>query len=194
MSDDPVNVSDLNQYLYCPRRLYYLMFYQTQGFNRYLAEGKIFHARHGRRGGWYHEVYLRSDRLGLHGKIDLIDTSHGMIPVEKKRGDRYYPNDVIQLTAYAMLLSEASGDLVNYGYIYLSGTGRREKIEIEERSRKVVEDTILAIRSLDLSYIPPFCENKRKCSGCSTISYCMPYETLILEPLKGELNGGNTGK
>lgn len=34
-----VNVSDLNQYLYCPRRLYYLMFYQTQGLNYYLADG-----------------------------------------------------------------------------------------------------------------------------------------------------------
>lgn len=50
MIDELVNVSDLNQYLYSPRRLYHLVFYQTQGMNRYLADGRMRHVNPGRRG------------------------------------------------------------------------------------------------------------------------------------------------
>jgi hypothetical protein len=106
MITDLVNISDLNQYLYCPRRLYYLMFFKTQEINVHLADGRGMHARQGRRGGWYREVYLRSERLGLHGKVDLIDIRNGAVPVERKRGYAYYENDLVQLAAYAMLLEE----------------------------------------------------------------------------------------
>ena len=43
MTDELVNVSDLNQYLYCPRRYWYLHFFDTQGRNYYRVEGKTKH-------------------------------------------------------------------------------------------------------------------------------------------------------
>ena len=40
MTEELVNVSDLNQYIYCPRRYWYLNFYDTQGRNYERVEGK----------------------------------------------------------------------------------------------------------------------------------------------------------
>ncbi len=183
MIRDLVNVSDLNQYLYCPRRLYYLMFFKTQEINVHLADGRAMHARQGRRGGWYREVYLRSERLGLHGKIDLIDIQNGAIPVERKRGYAYYENDLIQLAAYAMLLEEYLGEPVPRGYLYLYGTNMRHLINITEQLRLKVVDTVSDIRAMRIDRIPTFCENPRKCEKCSVVGYCMPYEARILEEI-----------
>lgn len=181
MSEEPVHISDLNQYLYCPRRLYYLLFYNTQGLNQYLLDGRLRHQNHGKRGGWIHELYLRSDKLFLQGKIDVVESKDGrMIPVEKKRGYRYFENDAIQLTAYAMLLEEKTGEKIDYGFIYLYGVNRRERVEFDCILRNKVRSALADIKAMSPSNIPDFTENRRKCEKCSVVSYCMPYESEML--------------
>ena len=182
MPADLVNVSDLNQYRYCPRRLYYLMFYQTQEINVHLADGRGLHSYQGRRGGWYREVYVKSDRLHLQGRVDLVEEGDGVItPVERKRGNTFYDNDLIQLAAYAMLLEEHLGERVTVGYLYLYGTNSRHQIAITESLREKVLDTVGAIQAMHVNSIPGFCDNPRKCAKCSVVVYCMPYEARILE-------------
>jgi CRISPR-associated exonuclease Cas4 len=178
---DLINISDLNQYLYCPRRLYYLMFYQTQEINVHLVDGRGLHAYQGRRGGWYREVYMKSDQLHLHGRIDLIEQANGVaVPVERKRGTSYYENDLVQLTAYAMLLEENLGERIATGYLYLYGTNTRHSIEITKHLRRKVIETVDAIRAMRINSIPGFCENPKKCAKCSVLKYCMPYEARVL--------------
>jgi len=180
-SDLPiVNVSDLNQYLYCPRRLYYLMFYHTQGLNFVLAEGRSNHARQGRRGGWYREMYLRSERLHLHGKIDLLQGRTTLTPVERKHGTSYFDNDEVQLAAYCMLLEDYLGEPVRMGYIYLFGTNERYAITITDWHRERVMQVVETIRNMTIDSLPDFAENRNKCEKCSTIQYCMPLETEML--------------
>jgi len=176
-----VNVSDLNQYLYCPRRFYYLMFYNTQGLNYYLADGRSKHANQSRRGGWYREMYLRSEKLGLHGKIDLLESKTRLTPVERKHGDSYFDNDEVQLAAYCMLLEDHIGEPVRMGYLYLFGTNERYAITITDWHRDKVIETAEAIRRMSLERIPDFAENSNKCEKCSTVQYCMPFETRMLE-------------
>ena len=136
-----VNTSDLNQYLYCPRRLYYLMFYHTQGLNFVLAEGRSKHAHQSRRGQWYREMYLRSEKLHLHGKIDLLEGKTKLTPVERKHGTSFFDNDEVQLAAYCMLLEDYLGEPVRMGYLYLFGTNERYAITITDWHReKVMRD------------------------------------------------------
>ena len=176
-----VNVSDLNQYLYCPRRLYYLMFYDTQGLNYYLADGRSKHTHQSRRGGWYREMYLRSDRLHLHGKIDLLEGKTRLTPVERKHGDTYYDNDEIQLAAYCMILEDYLGEPVRMGYLYLFGTNERYAITITDWHREKVLEVTRAIRNMTIDAIPDFADNPNKCNNCSAVQYCMPLETKMLE-------------
>ncbi len=64
---------------------------------------------------------LRSRRYGLHGRPDYIVYREGsQIPVEAKPGraaPRPYHNDVLQLAAYCLLVSEAQGRRVPYGLL-----------------------------------------------------------------------------
>ena len=181
-SDLPlVNTSDLNQYLYCPRRLYYLMFYQTQGLNFVLAEGRSKHAHQSRRGQWYREMYLRSEKLHLHGKIDLLEGKTKLTPVERKRGSSYHDNDEVQLAAYCMLLEDYLDEPVRTGYLYLFGTNERYAITITDWHRNKVLQVVEAIRNMRLDKIPDFADNPKKCEKCSTAAYCLPEETRMLE-------------
>lgn len=184
MDSDLVNVSDLNQYLYCPRRLYYLMFYQTQGVNYHLADGRSKHDNQSRRGGWYREMYLKSEKLHLHGKIDLLDGKMDLIPVERKHGNSYYDNDEIQLAAYCMLLEDYLEEPVRMGYLYLFGTNQRYAITITDWHREKVKEITEAILNMTIDSIPDFADNSNKCDNCSTVQYCMPVETKMLENIK----------
>jgi len=70
-------VSALNEFVYCPRRYYYQRYYDEIGEPYELVDGRSKHEHASRRGNWVTERYFRSDDLGMHGKIDLIDTEDG---------------------------------------------------------------------------------------------------------------------
>ena len=192
MTDELVNVSDLNQYQYCPRRYWYLHFFDTQGRNYYRVEGKTTHERKSTRGDWLNELYLESESIGLKGKIDVLDMEDGRrLPVEWKRagsGD-YYWNDELQIAGYCMLLEENVDGAVREGAIYLYETDQRMHIPITEDHREAVRETIKAMRSMSYEDIPPLVDNPNKCEKCSTRQYCMPHETAILEPEKAKDTG-----
>jgi CRISPR-associated exonuclease Cas4 len=188
--DDLVNVSDINQFLYCPRRFYYISYFDTIEMNYYLKDGQLKHWNQSRRGGWIREFYIKSERLGLHGKIDVLEIknirSSGPIltPIERKRGSSYYDNDEIQLAAYCMLLEEYLEEPVRLGYLYLFGTNERYAITITDWHTEKVLTITQAIRNMQLNSIPDFTSNPKKCKNCSVVQYCMPYETRLLEARK----------
>lgn len=188
--DEFVNVSDMNQYLYCPRRFYYINYLDTIGMNYFLKDGQIKHENQSRKGGWIREFYLKSEKLGIHGKIDVLEIKnirnegYSFIPIERKRASSYYENDEIQLAGYCMLLEDALEESINKGYIYLFGTNERYTIAITDRHRRKVMDIAEAIRNMRLDSIPGFADNPNKCEKCSVIHYCMPLETKMLEKVK----------
>ena len=187
-----INVSDLNQYGYCPRRYWYLHFYDTQGRNYERIDGKTTHESKSTRGNWINEIYLESEDLGLKGRIDVLDDDgEDMVPVERKRSQRgqYYWNDELQLAGYCMLLEANISEAVPEGVIYLYSTDERKRIRITERHRESVQEAISQIQSMTVDDIPPLVDNPNKCEKCSTRQYCMPYETALLEPKKAEGTG-----
>lgn len=187
MTDELVNVSDLNQYQYCPRRYWYLHFFDTQGRNYQRVEGKTRHENNSTRGDWLNELYLESESLGLKGKIDVLDLEDGRtVPVERKRassGD-YYWNDEVQLAGYCMLLEANVDEVVREGAIYLYETDQRMHIPISDDHREAVRETVDSMRAMTPADVPPLTDNPNKCEKCSTRQYCMPKETAILEPEK----------
>lgn len=192
MRGEMVNVSDLNQYLYCPRRYWYLHFFDTQGENFERIDGSTTHERKSTRSNWINEMYIESDQLGLKGKIDVLEIDHGeLVPIERKRASSgtYYRNDEIQLAGYSLLLEQEVDKRIDYGIIYLYSTDEREKIQITHDLRSAVRDTIQDIQNLSVSNVPPLTDNPNKCKKCSTRRYCMPEETAILEPEKAQGTG-----
>jgi CRISPR-associated exonuclease Cas4 len=190
--DELVQVSALNEYVYCPRRFYYQRYQDQIGTPYELVDGRSKHENQADRGGWINERYFRSDDLGLHGKIDLIESDDDVLtPVERKRAEsgEYYPSDEVQLAGYCMLLESAIEEPVNVGYIYLYSTDERHAIRITQRHRDTVEEIIHRIETMSVDEIPPLTDNPDKCEACSAREYCMPEETAILEPEKARGTG-----
>ena len=187
MSEELVNVSDLNQYQYCPRRYWYLHFFDTQGRNYYRVDGKTTHENKSTRGDWLNELYLESQSLGLKGKIDVLDLEDSRaVPVERKRagsGDHYW-NDEVQIAGYCLLLEDNIDEPVHEGAIYLYETDQRMHIPITDDHRDAVREAVEAMRSMSPDDVPPLVDNPNKCDKCSTRQYCMPEETAKLEPEK----------
>lgn len=190
--EELVHVSALNEYVYCPRRFYYQRYQDEIGRPYELVDGRSKHSTESQRGGWTTEQYFRSESLGLHGKIDLLESDDGTLtPVERKRAEsgEYFPSDEVQLAGYCMLLEDAIDEPVNVGYIYLYSTDQRHPIHITERLRQSVREIISRIESMELGSVPPLIDNPNKCEACSARHYCMPMETAMLEPEKAEGTG-----
>mgnify|MGYP001766276147 FL=1 len=185
--DELVNIGHINQYLYCPRRYYYINYFDTIEMNFYLKDGQIKHQNQSRRGGWIRELYLKSEKLGIHGKIDVLESKNiksvgtTLTPIERKRGSSYHDNDEVQLAAYCMLLEDYLDEPVRMGYLYLFGTNERYAITITDWHREKVLQVVQAIRNMTLDNIPEFVDNPNKCEKCSTVQYCLPEETKMLE-------------
>jgi CRISPR-associated exonuclease Cas4 len=182
-----VQVSELQEFVYCARRFYYQRYHDEIGTPYELVDGRSKHENQSKRGNWITERYFRSEDLGLHGKLDLIETDGDVLtPVERKRAEsgEYYPSDEVQLAGYCMLLEAAIEEPVNVGYIYLYSTDERHAIRITEEHRRTVEEIITRIEQMTVDTIPPFTDNPNKCEACSAREYCMPEETAKLEPEK----------
>lgn len=126
---DLIPVRALNQVTYCPR-LYYLEYVEAvMPINEHVEDGLFLHRRvddpdlHSRprkEGAVLHtrSVQLSSERLGITGKLDLIEEKNGRAyPVEYKRGSGppgdngmppYWDNDAVQVCAQGLLLEEES--------------------------------------------------------------------------------------
>ena len=189
--DELVQVSALNEYVYCPRRFYYQRYQDQIGTPYELVDGRSKHEHQANRGGWITERYFRSDQLGMHGKIDLIEDDEVLTPVERKRAEsgEYYPSDEVQLAGYCMLLEDAIGESVNVGYIYLYSTDTRHAIRITEKHRRTVREIISRIETMTVDDIPSLTDNPSKCEACSAREYCMPEEAAMLEPEKARGTG-----
>ena len=191
-NEELVQVSELQEFVYCARRFYYQRYHDEIGTPYELVDGRSKHQNQSKRGNWITERYFRSEDLGLHGKLDLIETDGDVLtPVERKRAEsgEYYPSDEVQLAGYCMLLEAAIEEPVNVGYIYLYSTDERHAIRITEEHRRTVEEIITRIEQMTVDTIPPFTDNPNKCEACSARTYCMPEETAKLEPEKARGTG-----
>jgi len=180
---DPIPISALNHYAYCPRRCALIHVEQIFEENVYTMRGRSLHERVDQPVGEFQEgvrieraLPLWSVRLGLIGKADVVEF-HGVtpLPVEYKSGRlREFDNDELQLCAQGMCLEEMTGKSVPLGVIYHHGSRRRREVELCEKLRADVEKTVVEIRRmLSEKTIPPPV-NDNRCRHCSLKGSCMP--------------------
>ncbi len=107
-------ISGLQHLAFCPRQWGLIHLEQVWKENRLTAEGRLLHERADLPGQSRRDqirtvrgMWLRSDRLALTGRADLVEFKPEPYPVEYKRGKRK-PNDcdAVQLCAQALCLEE----------------------------------------------------------------------------------------
>ena len=193
MSETYIPLSQINTYVFCPRRFYYESVEGHQVINEHVEEGKIKHTRVDKEVKDRNErgvkvsrrQYLASDILGVSGYLDLIEEKNGVpCPVEyKKAGTGNWLNDQVQLCLQGMLIEESTGTAVPHGYIYYIGSKRRRKVVFDTELRQISRDFVSDAESLLQTRKIPEPVHDNRCNGCSVRGICLPDEVAYLNEL-----------
>jgi CRISPR-associated exonuclease Cas4 len=185
---EPVLISALNEYVFCPRRCALKMIEGHWGDNEHTSLGSLLHD-HADEPGYETDagvtllraLPLFSKRYGLSGKADIVELRNGVpAPVEYKKGRRRkWDNDDVQLCAQAFCLEEMFSVTVPRGFIYHAGSKRRREVIFDERLRAETEQSIEAVRTLLAKGEVPPAVLLPRCDGCSLHSICLPELTQI---------------
>lgn len=184
-----LRVSDLKQFSYCPRIVFYqhvmpvdkkATFKMEEGKRAEAVIDKLETRRSLRKyrlgeGARQFHVWLRSERLGLSGKLDLlIDSPEGLFPVDFKfTSGRAQKNHLYQLCGYALLAEEVYGKTVKHGFIYLIP---QETVVVMDLTPERKEETL---RMLDTmrelirrEQMPDPTAVRERCVECEYRNYC----------------------
>lgn len=186
--EDLLPLSALQHLAFCERQCALIHIEQLWEENRLTAEGRILHEHVHElgaesRGNVRIErgVPLRSVRLGLIGKADLVEF-HRMeggkwrpFPVEYKRGKpKPDESDLVQLCAQALCLEEMLGVEVRSGALFYGQTRHRLDVRFDEALRVETEKTARHLQELIRSGNTPKPVYTKKCKSCSLLDQCLP--------------------
>ncbi|MCI0412372.1 type I-MYXAN CRISPR-associated endonuclease Cas1 [bacterium] len=203
-----LRVQSLHALLYCER-----LFYLEEVENVRLADAAVYAGRRlhvelarEEEGDW-HALDLKSEKLGLIGRVDCLRRRNGsLIPYEHKRGRAArirttnppkgsknsdeacaWPSDRLQVGAYAMLVEEATGQTIVEGRVRYHQDNVTVRVPIDPALRADVIQSISRARSLaDCVERPPVTENERLCVKCSLAPACLPEEARAISRLSSE--------
>ena len=183
-TNDPVMISALEHYSYCPRQCALIHVEQTFHENLYTMRGRDVHenvdveSSHGLSGVRYERALpIWSKRLNLVGKADMVEF-HGEIPypVEYKSGrHRAGHSETLQLLAQAVCLEEMFNSKVEKGALYWHGSRERREIAFTDSMRAEVEQVASAVHEMIAEHHVPPPVNDKRCKDCSLRESCLPH-------------------
>ena len=182
-----LRVSDLKQWAYCPRIVYFTYTLPVPRSTPYKVEaGREAHtslvARWQRRGlprglprgevQW--EVPLWAPELGLSGKVDvLITTERGLVVVDIKHARRAFPGWKVQVAAYAWLVEHVFQRPVVQAFLYLSRARRAQAVSLTPRLRGKAQALVTTImRAVRSGAMPPPAAQRGRCVSCEFRRFC----------------------
>lgn len=186
---DLIPVTDLKQWAYCPRVVYYHRVMAGVGrptykmkegleaqelierleLRRTLKEYGLEGAQ--RRFG----VWLQNTELGLSGKIDLLLEGADEIAVVDFKLTSGEPgqNHRLQLAGYSVLAEAATGVPAARSFLYRIPDGRVFTVPVNEESRAAVRTAVSGIREMaDGQTCPEATEVRGRCVECEYANYC----------------------
>lgn len=190
--DDHLNASDLTQYYYCKRKVYFLKVAGVQAPTRRKMEvGKEEHSSESKRmlerndlfGIPREEVkevtkrrFLSSEKLRVKGIVDVLlglkDGSY--VPVEIKYTDDPGANlsRKKQLFAYMLLCEEALKSKCDFGVLYFSVQNTSIRLTASEGDKESVKADLKAIWEMFSTESLPRKAPAWKCTYCEVKRYC----------------------
>lgn len=178
-----IDVSDIVQYLYCPRKLYFIKVMGIKISKPKMDVGKEIHEnvleslkRRKIEGEIISNVYLESSKYNLKGCVDAII----------RKGEEYIPVDVkfsrfrslfyqwkMQLVAYSVLVEENFGCKVRKAYIYLTEGKDWIEVEIMPEDREALIKIIRKVEEIISEEKYPQVSKSKKCNYCEVSKFCV---------------------
>jgi CRISPR-associated exonuclease Cas4 len=181
---DPIQLSLINDFLYCPRRAGIKLIEGCRSENEHTVRGDLQH-EHADLPGYetakgaqlLRALPVFSKCLGLNGKCDIVEKhpDGSLYPIEYKKGPRRkWANDDAQLCAQALCLEEMTSRPVPAGAIFHAASKRRREVAFTPELRALTEDAIHKVRDILASAVVPPPAPSPRCEGCSLKPMCLP--------------------
>jgi CRISPR-associated exonuclease Cas4 len=188
-------VTDLKQFTYCPRIVYYhhclpavrpVTYKMEAGVEAGATEEvrelrrslRPYGLRHGQR---HLDVWLNSESRGLRGRADLvIDTRESpsgpgeLIPVDfKLSAGRMGDNIRLQLMAYGAMLEETWGAPARRGFVYFIPRRRAVEVPFSPELRARFEAALTVMRDIvERERMPAPTRARARCEACEFRRFC----------------------
>jgi CRISPR-associated exonuclease Cas4 len=183
--DDALPISGLQHLAFCPRQWALIHLEQVWVENWRTAEGRLLHERadlpgESRRASvrTVRGMWLRSERLRLTGRADIVEFRPEPYPVEYKRGKSKPTDcDTVQLCAQALCLEEMLDTVIASGAIFYGNPRRRQEVDFTAELRSRTEELAALMQRLYRSRETPAAQPGSYCSSCSLVHVCLPQAT-----------------
>lgn len=182
--NDPIMISALEHYSYCPRQCALIHVERVWDENLYTMRGRDVHenvdAESSRmiEGVKYERALpIWSRRLNLTGKADMVEF-YGNVPypVEYKSGrHRAGHHETLQLLAQAVCLEEMLNVNIEKGAIYWHASRERKEVVFTETMRAHLEEVVVAVHEMIAGHHVPPPVNDKRCKDCSLKESCLPH-------------------
>ncbi len=186
---DLIPVTDLKQWAYCARIVYYHRVMPAVGKPTYkmkeaAAAQELVESLEMRRGLKEYglegarrsfNVWLTNEQLGLSGKLDLLlETPEHVAVVDfKLTSGELGENHRMQLAGYSLLAEAACGVPARRGFVYRIPDNRIFAVEITERLRQAVAAACDGIRRVgETQWWPGPTVVRGRCVECEFANYC----------------------
>jgi len=185
-----LRVSDLKQYAYCPRVIYYhyvmpvdskptfkMEYGKTAEDRIQRLEKRRKFKRYGLDNGLRHfGKWVVSEKLGLSGKMDLL--------IEQAEG-RFYPVDFkmteggvreshkLQIAGYAMILEDIYDVSIERGFIFLIEQEDVVPVELDDKLRSKCRKAVKEMRRMVVEEsMPAPTAYRNRCTDCEYRNFC----------------------
>jgi len=188
-----LQVSDIVQYFYCPRKVYFLKVLgiavppkkkmemgkeEHESEHKRLAERKsIYGFKPEEVKDIIHSLMIESPELRLYGQVDtvVILNNGTYIPVDVKYSS--YPeikrNWLKQLVAYSLLLESKIQKRVDKGALYFPSVHKRILVNISDHDKRTLRKDIDEILNMIVKESIPHVTKGKKCAYCEMERFCI---------------------
>ena len=197
-NDALLRVSALHALLYCERLFYLEEVEEIRLADASVYAGRTLHEELAKEEGEeQRSFFLTSEKFGLTGKMDAVRHRNGnWVLYEHKRGKpllrkgeepQAWESDIIQATAYSLLLEEHLQRELEEARIRYHGQNITVIIPLSAENREKVFTSIQKARELRaITSRPPVCDSPKKCLKCSLAPVCLPEEERLAQSREWE--------
>jgi len=175
MSEEPLSISNLNDYIFCPASIYFhsldsdtenLIIQDSFQLNGSASHEKSDKRAYSTKKSMLQGISVYSDEYNLSGRIDTFDSEKGILTERKKRIKTIYDGYIFQLYAQYFSLKEM-GYTVNEIRLYSMDDNKVYKINLPENDEEMFTRFRSLINKMSMFRFEGFKqENGLKCKRC----------------------------
>ena len=180
-----IRVMALHALAYCERLFYLEEVEEIRVADHRVHAGRTLHDSEVDKNREWRSLELSSNTWGIRGKVDFARYRDGkLVAIEHKKGrskgNDAWETDKLQVTAYAVLLSEHFGRPVPEGRIRYHASNKTVRVAVDDAARERLRRAVARARELSFSLArPPVTSNENLCAKCSLAPVCLPEESRL---------------